>query len=135
MKDKLHTYFKELQSLTKRTWELQDAVDKEVSIFTQDNRELQKGDKVEVFLSHDNSSLGFGIIGAAKVFIKGNDCIQVEVFSANAEEIEIELKRIFYEVFAVKKDGTASAKHFFDHPHYMPMKIDKYSDYYLKKIS
>ena len=108
--------------------------------YAQANRKIANGEMVAVYRInqfHSEMEPEFftnAIVGdcATSLFISdGFDAIKYQDDAMLFKHIS-ELR---YEVFAMKKDGTKSAKHLFLHPHYLTLGKGKYADYFIKQIN
>jgi hypothetical protein len=97
--------------------------------YVESNRTLEPGDIVEVLVVDEGEVIeviGEGVIAQCKNIIitelghmrKTRMPHSIEYLSKK-EDFEERWNTIFYEVFALKKDGKPSAKHFMNSPHYM----------------
>ena len=127
----LKPLFDELRSTQLKEMELRNLIMKELRNYLADNGQFKSGDCVEVIDKDSDKILGLGFIGGTR--LKFNlDPLEVKYITEKTSYLEDELEHIYYEVFAMKANGTASKKHFFETPHSMPAKKHKYSDFHLK---
>lgn len=74
------------------------------------NRKFADGERVHVYSRPDNEYIGEGICGSVKSSIIIRDLDLKDYF--DDEKFNEALKTLRYEVFAIKKDGTTSTRHF-----------------------
>ncbi len=108
----------------------QKEVEKNLQLYVEENREFIPGELVEVYDRDTDQKLGEGIVGNAATRVR-LDKSNLEYYEKNSGKFNDALLDIRYEIFAVKKNGTPSSKHFFHIPHYVPSR--KTSSSYIKK--
>jgi len=130
LKDELHEMFTELASLRAKAWVIEKFIREKVSKHRDETREIQAGTCVAVF-DCNGKNLGVGVVAEAAIFV---DTSIISGYVKDADKIQKDLDYISYEVFAIKKDGTVSTKHFFQAPHYMRHGYDKSCEYYIETL-
>lgn len=129
----MYEKFLKYQELNRKAISAMDEMIAEAKEFVENNRKLQPGDVVEVLVLNDDKEptvLGEGIIGKCKNIIMNDlnhasqTIITWKYYEKNKEDFETRWNDLRYEVFARKKDGKASSKHFFENPHYMNLLED-----------
>jgi len=117
--------------------------------FIDGKKKLQPGDVVEVIMLNDGEvhQVQFeGVVGQCVNSISGSlrhidqQVITLNALAKDEKAFNDSINLLRYEVFARKKNGKASSKHLFSHPHNIPMlediegkKIARRFDYAIRK--
>ncbi len=130
LKNTLLKKYKALYKLRQKAWAIEKEIRAEHINHLHETKVLFAGDRVEVW-AVNGGKLGEGIVGGANMIIEES---MIKQLIDNPKKIQEHLDNILYEVFAIRKDDTVSAKHFFERPHCMTLTPDRMDDYYIKKI-
>lgn len=127
--------------LKKQAIEILDEIINENNIYIQENRKLLEGDIIEVYDLHEKTFVAKGVVGRCinglHLSLKNDYNIKLLTEEQNFKKEKLEKLKteMLYEAFALKKDGTASAKHLFEYPHFLKIEgsTGSMDDYFIKK--
>ena len=111
---------------------LKDEINKDLSAYVERNRRFAVGEVIWIYDVDTDTLMGRGVVGDAKTSIN-TEPLYLKEYIKNEDACEKRINLFRYEVFAVKKDGTKSTKHFFTHPHFLNDQ-KRHGDVYIKKI-
>jgi hypothetical protein len=132
MKEQIRSKCSELRSLLQQEDELKKEILLELKDYAETNRKFANGEIVLVCDRDTDREFGRGVVADVRTLIN-LDFFELNDYSDESKFNE-RIEHLRYEIYALKKDGTKSNKHFFHAPHYIG-DIKKWSDVYIKKIS
>lgn len=125
-----HTVFK-LWQATETAFLLSKEVNALLKIYCESNRKFKRGEIVAVYKSRNDEKIGEAMVAECRTYIF-LDAMFLKRYFIDPQKLENDIDEISYELFAIKKDGSASSKHLFDAPHFVSE--SKNYDYYIGKL-
>jgi hypothetical protein len=132
MKTDIHNKCKELLELTNRKANLEKEITSNLQEFAEEHRKFSNGELVLVCSRDTDEEIGIGMVVDVKTYIH-LDTLWLKDYSDNAK-FDKDIENLRYEIFAVRKDGTQSTKHFFQSPHFIG-ESNMRGDCYIKKLN
>lgn len=134
MKEQIKNKCNELYSLLQKEDELIKQLNSELKDYAEINRKFAKGEIVSICDRETDREIGQGMVADAKTFVI-LERLWLKDY-ADGKRFDADVDNLRYEIFALKKDGTQSSKHYFQSPHYIGDGVNrKFSDVYIKKIA
>ncbi len=128
--EKAHANYKAQSELYEESRKLHNEIDAEKRIHVENIRKFEDGEVVNVYDSSGGLS-GQAIIDGARC------CLYVDQMNVTRnnypENIEKDMSDVIYDVWAIKRDGTKSSKHFDSYNHRMREKDYKGGYPYIEK--
>lgn len=133
MKDKIQSDCNKLHKLMQDVDALKADISKDISLYAEENRVFFNDEVVAVCDRDTDKEIGRGIVSSVRTLIH-LEPIWLKSYT-DFEKFSSDIDNLRYEIYAIKKDGTKSTKHFFHMPHFIGTNTNKkFSDVYIRKI-
>jgi hypothetical protein len=100
--------------------------------YAQANRKFHNGEIVAVCDRDSHQEIERGVVADVMTLVK-LDALWLKDYSDN-DKFNKDIEYLRYEIFALKKDGTKSTKHFYQIPHFISDVNGRGNSVYIKKI-
>jgi hypothetical protein len=131
MKTEIQNKCGELWLLIQKENELKRELNLELQNYAETNRKFANGEVVMICDRESDREIGKGMVTDVKTFVHLEPLWLKEY--ADGKKFDADIDNLRYEIYAVKKDGTQSNKHYFHSPHFIG-DTKKWSDVYIKSL-
>lgn len=132
MKTEIYSKCIELHKIVLHAFSVRNEIEKLHAEYIKANRKFADGETVMVCNAITHKEIGRGMVASASTYLH-LDFMRLKDY-ADIKKFNNDIDCMCYEIYAIKADGTMSSKHFVQAPHFMTDNIDKWTDYYIKKL-
>ena len=127
MAKEVQRLMRSLQEIRKKENQIVSDIKKYCHSYAEKNRQFQRGEVVSIYNAINGKFIGHGMVDHVRNYI------HTDYPPEDLTKIERDFTRLIYEIYAIKKDGTASSKHFFKFPHFIGTDKERSNDSYITK--
>ncbi len=130
MKKEIQKECMNLWDLMQQELELKKQINIKLDNYSEANRKFSNGETIIIYSTITNKEVGRGIVASVCTHIHLDPLWLKGYSDFDYMDKDFELR---YEIYAIKKDGTQSTKHFFHSPHFISENQNK-GEWYITKI-